>query len=259
MRWLHLLWRVGYRRTPLFVILGFGLITHDWFSILCIYGVTTIHEFAHAAVFQVLGLGVKAITFGIVTAKTESRNLPDTRLQSALVALAGPASGLALSIGFLVGYLVSHRPELLLAAVIAAALNAFQVIPIPGLDGMAMWLAVSAQWSVEWGAISAIAVPLLAIVAAVIWHLWDLLLVVGIVIVAWVVAVVATHRRLAREPDQAKTEAAMDQMSENRPSGVQSLSMGLLYFGVSAGLFVITWYILYYSPEFKAVIREVVK
>ena len=95
-----------------------------------------VHEFGHLMVINALGCGPSRIViipfFG--GAATMARS-PDTEFKGVLIALAGPVAGLIAMAPFVLLHVVTGEPIWLRGALFVAAINLFNLIPAPPLDG----------------------------------------------------------------------------------------------------------------------------
>lgn len=131
----------------LLVVASAGALTYlfSWQGALALMVLLGVHEYGHVFAMKRSGLKVKGIYFiPLFGAAAVPRDLWRTRSQQAFIALSGPLWGSALIVPALVVVAVTGDRYPLAAAVamLGAALNLFNLLPISPLDGGRLLAAV---------------------------------------------------------------------------------------------------------------------
>jgi len=107
-----------------------------------------VHEIGHVAALRRLGVQASAPMFVPGLGAFVSHPPLGSARATARVALAGPAWGLAATLGALGAWLASGAPVWAAIAVWSARVNLFNLVPVPPLDGGAVWSLLSRgqQW-----------------------------------------------------------------------------------------------------------------
>jgi Zn-dependent protease len=130
-------------------LLSFGLyaLAFGWpFAVVLIFSLLT-HELGHYAAFRAYGLPARLPQFVPFLGAFTAGTMPDNLEHGALIALAGPVAGLALSgVCYAIGSTLQDNFWLAIAF-LGAFMNAFNMLPIPMLDGGRM---LGAMYRLPW-------------------------------------------------------------------------------------------------------------
>lgn len=107
-----------------------------WHAGTALFIVVLGHELGHWLVLKRYGIPTRGILFLVVLALTPFSRLKDqTRYQDAMVFLAGPLTGIPISIIYLLLHMRTGDVGFAIGAYTSVAINVFNLIPINGLDG----------------------------------------------------------------------------------------------------------------------------
>jgi Zn-dependent protease len=129
-----------------------AFVQNNWVSAAILMVVIFIHEMGHYFAAKALGAKVQLPIFVVILALVRYEMPPSNQRGRFIVAMAGPLMGAVAAGGMFLAGTMLHNPVLLAAAKFGLILNAFQLIPVPMLDGGQAVLPISRRlWKVGIG------------------------------------------------------------------------------------------------------------
>jgi Zn-dependent protease len=201
-----------------------------WKFAIAIIAMIVLHEGGHMLAMKRAGMrtrGIYLIPFIGGAAVTDSE-FPSRRAE-VWVALAGPVTGLGLSLICLAVYAVTGWPTAAALASWNALVNLFNMLPVTPLDGgrvvKSAVFSISARLGVVVMTLCAIAGALLAVK----WALWIFVVVLPLSAVDLIFEWRSRHRALRRRPAMTKAQAAGAAAAWLGVAGVLALAMALAF------------------------------
>jgi len=98
-------------------------------------GILMFHEYGHIRAMKHFGIPTKGIYIIPFVGGIAVGEQPKTHWQDLYIAMMGPVFGLAMSVAFFIGFLVTDNHFVGLVASVSALVNLFNLLPIYPLDG----------------------------------------------------------------------------------------------------------------------------